>query len=373
MEILQHVFIKILNPMYGVTKYIPEKVRDVVISICFGAIFLKMIERLCSASYTFTYQTIIGCMFLLMIIIMSMKGKLEVLKWNRLLSIAWLICSVLMFLIGFIHPVGNGFRALSLTMMVGFPCLYFVWGNRGDYNKLFRLMSYGFAVVGTAYLAYCLIFVRFNDLNNMEGGRYLGGTRNVNFCAMICIVIVMAALYLSVSKVKLRPICLLVGGVANFFILMTVSRTAMLSVSIIIGMFVVFEIKECIVCKCVPARKILNVVAVMLVFSTSTIAGDMVQHYQGDTASLVLDNQLRNHENFIAQNEDAYINSDSMDIVSQRLDTEGKDLDAFSSGRITIWKAYIEELSWLGHDSRKRLYIEEQGMRHWAHNTVLEI
>ncbi|MDO4485130.1 MAG: hypothetical protein Q4C46_00895 [Bacillota bacterium] len=379
MEVLQGIYIFILNPIGCALIKIPEKVKDVFIGICFAALFAIQVFRYSrvliweGGNIDHTEQSVMGCVLLLLILILSIKVPLRKMKVNRILSYLWLLCAAIMIAVSFIHPVGNGIRAMALSMIVAFPCFWFIWCNRGDLEKVFELASKGIAWFGCAYLMYCLLFIDYNDAQ--LNGRYIGSTLNPNNLGFICAAVLVASLYLIIYNKKYSIIYSVTGGLACMVTMMTVSRTTMLCDIVIIGVFIVFYIKTKIICNNDKKKDVIKLIVTITILCAFSFAVVIINSNSIDSTEVSSIKTMNSYMLTAANEQTQESVSDSGDkLALDRLSKkQTSDIDSMSSGRTIIWQEYLKSMNLIGHDGNKLLYIEGYGSRQWAHNTALEI
>lgn len=390
MEILQRIFIMALKPFECLTKDMPQRAKEIVICICFSLIFVMVFFRKKDFPIFLMMDNNerceFGCCLLFIIIIMSIKDKLKIVKPCNLLAYLWVTCGIIIMLISFIHPVGNGFRGLSVLMVAGFPCLYFVWQNRGDYDKLYELMAKVIAYAGGIYFAFCVVFVPFYT-SYLYGG-YRGLTFNTNFLGMVCTVVICMIFYLILIEPERWKRYVMIGAVAHMYLAMTESRTSLLAAVMATVIFVMFFFKIYAVKdndetgKKIRRNRMAMLVGILSIFIISTAIGQPVRdycimYYTGVPVAEEIQWQPpvasagESVEAAPAEPSEALEPSVASTVVKQSVGLD--DVDRFSSGRITIWKNYISKWNLLGHNANKRLRIQESRSREWAHNTFLEM
>ncbi|MCQ4635277.1 glycosyltransferase family 39 protein [Anaerovorax odorimutans] len=359
MILLQKLYIVVLNSIYKITNKIPNKIRHGIIYLTAAA--LMSIYLILDAyaylgiSMTRTNKTILGCFLLLIIIAMSINGNLHMVIWEKKITILWFGSGICMLVISLFHPIGEGLRATILAMLFGFPCLYFVWHNRNDYSTLYKLIARAFSHVFLIYFTLCFIFVPMGE-QTLQNGRYLATTFNPNALGMFCGVAMFTALYLISEKDKWFGIYFFQIASAIGFAILSGARATMLVIILeLIAFFIYYGrhmIRNSIEKK--ASILILIVLILTLLFSASYIP----KHMMKDTVK--------------AEEEVNEQQKPTVQSPVNRFNPEGKNLNEISSGRLTVWKAYLHSLNFIGHNGNKPLYYSGT-KKMWAHNTVLEI
>ena len=378
MELLQKAFVFFLNPIYNILIFrIPIKIRYLIIGVCFSMIFVFQVFHASHFSIWYlkgqTFLAIEGCVLLFIVILMSINGKLEILNLNnKLFCYLWMICGLIIIAVSFIHPVGDGYRALACTMILAFPCLWFIWANRGDYKKLFEIFSASITNVGCIYLLICFYLVPLSSATE-HAGRYTGTTSNPNLLAFFCTAILICSLYLLLCKTKHLWIYIAIAGLANLFTLYTVSRTSLLCNIIAIMIFCIFYYK-------VKIRKKHRIKEYITIIITLVIIGTTFYLAIVTTSTSFATGIIRDCDGLNSRVE--YVVAESVDsenadqiktsVNLNRITNMNRDLNTLSSGRITLWSEYISRLNLLGNNGNEFIYLDGRKI-YGAHNAPLEI
>lgn len=355
MNVIQKIYMVILNPIFAVTGHINEKIRNAVIYLCFVAL-----TGLYLAWHSFIVlgwsvgagiKALIVSAVLFLVICMSIREKLVKVRWNIFMCICFYGYHIIMLASRYFHPLGEGYMEMLCLSLVLFPCLYFVWNNRGDYEKLFRLISLGVAHVFILY--YIILLIGFPVGEYMLQGRYIGTVSNPNMLGQLSIVAAACFLYLIACRSRLYGIYIIMLGAAAFVIMETVSRTALIIFLLELAGFAVWFITDLVRAETDKLRGMITIVALCIVMTAAAV----IMPYGMDLATA-----------------EAEYESGTQTAVSvnDRIQMDGKDINTVSSGRVVIWKAYLEEINPTGHDGSENLYVAEHGKPQWAHNTILQ-
>lgn len=299
-------------------------------------------------------------MFLGIVILMSINEPLKPLKWNTWLSIPWTVCGVLLLIVCLLFDMGSGFLAFAISMLILFPCLYLIWNNRCDYDVLFSMLAR--AMVANLFLVFlaCVIFGSVN-VETMQSGRYMGITRNPNNLGMIMSSSVVCCLYLIFRNEKTAWLYILASAIAVSLLVFSASRTALLSILLQFGVFAIFYVR-CYM-KEQDIRKAMIKVCLILVLVLAFIPINQV----------VLSNEIYVHsgekESVVAQSRQQLPLQGGF--VLNRFRIEKGDWNGFSSGRLDIWKAYLQKVGWKGHQEDEIVLVNDKNPT-WAHNTFIE-
>lgn len=363
-----------LNPVFKVTGKIDERIRNAIISLC--CIFLTgFFAAYYEADNSFGLyldhtrnNMICGCV-LIILVICSIREPLKKVKWNPVLFYLFFLGGFGIVAISFLHPIGSGYRSFGLMMMVGFPCLYYVWNNRGDYDTLYKRLAWATCLVGLLTFAYS-VYLAANGKLLFIDGRVNAFFRNQNMFSMTGMVMVCAALYLFIANRNSLPWFLF--STVSFatgweIVLLGVSRLSILVCAGSIVALIIFGIKTHrniieepghpgIVLKTVII--IATTIAVIAAGSYLFIADNGI-----DANKAAADNSAQ---------EDQAVEDEQL-TATDRFDTSGVDMDTYTAGRISIWRGYSQTLNMWGNTFDKEKIHEVTGsyVVH-AHNNFLE-
>lgn len=343
-RVIQSAYALFLNNVYKVTSKISEEKREKIIFtvVTFYSCFI-MFCRADNITKTVVndYRAgIVFCISIFLVTLFSVDRQLKYISCRSLIPKIYYALFLLMLLVSCFHEVGTGHRIYILASLVLLPMLYYVWGNRQDYDVLYRLVAKGFCYSGLSYFAATWLFFPM-DFYTSSAGAYLGATHNPNVLGAIGLGMAIAALYLYMTEEsKFVPILTIASGVN--LIIMGQSRTAFLSffcpfiVLFIIIIYMAFIKKEL---PCKNKVRLLVVCAIFVVISVPIIESMF-----------------------------SYINT-------AFADSEGL-IDKFkrgtSSGRIELWKYCLSDLHLFGNDVGAYILFENFNYA-GVHNSVIEM
>lgn len=363
---LQAIYIKILNPVFNFTSRVNEKCRNIIITAAYTFIALIVVMERVFSYYDYqligsTGVMLIETVLLAIITVFSIKEHLKPVKWNRLFYWTYFLFSFWMFAMCFVHHTGEGIRPFSIMLIIIFPCLYFVWDNRGDYESLFDKMALGTTISAIVFYIVQMYSVLHGNIL-VEGIRYQGTTANPNNLGMICIAFFVSAIYLAARNRKAEIIFFVIAGFALSLIFLSQSRGSTLSILAALIIWIVFYIgnKE-------TRKNFLSLILALLIIGASAFAGDLAMDRMSDA-------YVQNSITEETQHEEAAAPSQAQ-TVFERFENTGGGINGFSSGRVAILKYHLKNLNMLGHDYTKAYENNLQDnlkLRKWAHNTILE-
>lgn len=385
MTLLQRLYSIILNPLYSITSRINERVRNIYISICCFCLTASFVVYFHSDFELRNERTMVHfvCSILLFaLIIFSIRRPLKPVKWNKLIFYTFFAAGLGVFVISFLHPIGDGYRAGYLLVMLGFPCLYYVWNNRGDYNTLYIRISASTCLVAILYFIYYANLASQGELDFLDG-RVCASFYDPNMFSMIGMVAVIAALYMILIKrdsVVWYAYTAVSMGVAISIVYLGGSRLSILVVAACLFSFAVFYIKTVIIPggfrpAGIRIIKLAIVIAstVMFVFAGNfllsmnnmivvekAMQAEIEATADAETADAETAAQAEQTEQAepaasevpdINQPVDADENQDVIDRIVSSSDLTTP--DSFLSGRLTLWKNYGQFLNMTGNDFSK--------------------
>ena len=200
MYYLQGFYSLMLNQTYKITGKIDERFRNGVITLCcvflsgFFIAYYDVANRW-TLYLRHGHNNLICSLVIIVMIIFSVRAPLVRVRWD--VKLFWLLfaAGLGLVVISFIHPIGDGYRSFGFMMMFLFPCLYYVWNNRGDYNTLYIRLAGATSAVGLAFYIK-LTFLALNGELAEEGFRVKAYFYNANLVSMVGMVMICSAVYM---------------------------------------------------------------------------------------------------------------------------------------------------------------------------------
>ena len=385
--ILQHVYRPILNFIYDkITFRLNDRTRKFLLFLCFFAIFAVQF----AAQYIFKFQGLnrgirdyFICLMMGIIILVSVDRKLEVVKWNLWTYVPFTITGLLLLIASLDHEMGPAYQAFPLAMLVAFMCLFYVWGNRRDYEVLFDAMAGAYSIFITVLLLLCLIkypaeYFSYSD----QALEYAPFDINPNGVAKIFLVGITASLYL-VSRVKLKFLfwwtSLVMGG-CGAIVLLTKCRAGfvVLFLIVVVGiLYIVLNLKrEKIYRKNIVKKMSFCMILVvcgfgLVCFSLFSISPRLYKAVNSNSSMTQSEIEAANFAEKLADDK-AFLRRIE---IEKKLEASQQELkasklykmDGFLAGRITLWNIYYENMTWKG--SSELLFYDTE----YAHNQYIEL
>lgn len=378
--LLQSTYIKILNPIYALTGRINENTRNRIIFILFLVIFLYLIfyrAPISSSQIKEVLETqfekhLFGCVMLILLTIISINKPLTHVKWRYTILIPQLLLGAGMVVVGFIHPIGPGYQITGFMLIFLFPCLYFVWNNRGDYDRLFSSLSFAM-IVANMFLVVLTVYYALQGQLTFEVGRCIGIMNNSNGFSLVGLELVLGAMYLLLSHQHRWVLSILLSFVAGIGLGIIIIGQMRIAVMIL---FVCF-LSAFIFCmrnkrKTCYKKALRLLVGAFFILQGVLFSLALVQINYAVVASEVDATQETTQET-IPETTQPVETPPSPSIVD-RFDIAGQDANSFSSGRVAIWKNYANKLNLLGNNRDNYNIVEMTGIKYpYAHNVFLEV
>lgn len=378
--ILQYVYRPVLNFIYEkITYRISEKYRNMLIFLCFLSVF----------SVQFLSQYILGydvisrgtrdyliCLFLGVAIVMSVKDYLKILKWRKSIYIPYLIVGLLIFFASIDHYLGVGYRAFPFEMLVAFMSLYYVWGNRKDYNVLFELIAKSYLVFSFILFIGCLIKYPYYDHGlSSYITDYSPYYINPNGVSKLFLPGLASAVFLlTKNQAYIRLIYAGIAGGISTIIYLANSRTGILCCTLIIIIYIAYKIflaykdgkinvgiKGIVVDLLIMAC--IGLISVSILIMTSVRSLDDVEAARKAVESMT-------EEQRIEQMSDEELHKYNLKMQGAENISDSKLLSAlnkFTASRVAIWNIYFNNMTWSGED--ELLF----GNTEYAHNQYIEL
>lgn len=363
MNLLQNIYIVIFNTIFKLTKYINYNVREWIAKLCVFGLSASFFVLMILTRQGITDIHVKGCteggIFLLILLcIFSVNKPLEKVKWNKWITYPYFAAAIYMTIMSFDQNPGDFYQSYAIMMFLLLPALYFIWGNRKDYLTYYDWFAKSLIILGALSAVATIMFAPIAEKS--VGTQYLGLTDNPNIFGMISISVTAASLYMTFLKRPLWVVYSVLTGIYAAFIWLTVSRTAIVVLIMQVFAWAIITIRTYFIKE--KWRSILFIAVTMTIVVSSALL-----------TNVALENNTVAEAKTKVVMSETYQIADS-DAVKNRFDFSNKSLEEFTSGRTDIWKWYINQISWRGHDcTNHEVEIAPGVIYHNAHNTVLEI
>lgn len=396
LNVLQSIFIIVLKPVSRLSSKLNEKTRAICIQLTciyfpFYFIYYYMginnKELLLSCFGTHNERHLMGCLFLLLLIFFSLDRAPRKVKWSVWIMYPMIICGIWMMIISFIHPVGDGYRAFAMMLIVAYPCLFFVWNNRGDYDNLFTPLSHALALTGGIYFVFCLYLASRGELR-MILDRCAGLLYDANQFSMVGMVSCCGSLYLLVKYRKswLRFFTYSITlGMGIAIVVMGQSRIslAVCAVNILVALFFYFRYcsKSRVLVIIIKIIIVAGIIANMIILSSLCIEyqKNLLMQLNGwtETSQEATADSVESQQENVPAEESSDSNSTqsgNTSVIDRIKYDENTTLDTYTAGRYHIWQNYMQFMNLTGNDySKVDWNILTENTVHHAHNNFVEM
>lgn len=372
MKLLNSCAMKIIMLIETCNRKISERTKYNLITL------ISAVQVLCSlllpvvVKDSFSVVVIIGILsFLLYTALLFSSKKFIQCKLNKFYFGFLIIIGVSFITNGVFFGV-IGYLVIGLIFMCLLPIFYKTLATRRDILKIISAFCKGITLTFLIFFIMSLFFGPPFDMN-----QYSSFLSNPNtFSAFMAVVVGASLFLLNVNyKHNTRNVIFFVViiCIATSLCFYSNSRTNMLCIISQISVYVVKYVVEAIrerkifeVCGQIISCIFLLIVAFALNFFLFTTIHTYIQ----DFIFQYEDNEVEQYDSDISIFDTVGIATDRF---NKGLNGEGN--DAFTSGRIGIWKDYIKEISFVGHAKESRDIINGDRVYHDtnAHNAYLQV
>lgn len=388
---LQDLFISLLSPWIPIMGRISSKTKYRLLTMCFIAdLVLFCIVRYVLLKESYFYNTVCGIFLMLMIALLSLDRGLERKPWRKSMAVAWFGMCIAFTVSDLL--VSKKACGLGIILAFVFTGVFFVWQNHSRKDLLWKSFK---DAVKISFLLMAVISFLFRPF--FEGGRYAGIFTNPNTFGLYLYVIF--AVYMSdldwnvdtgKTLKKSLPTYLQLALVI-FYLSVSQARTAMLAIGAIfllwlgVRVYMAIKQKRCInFLKGVTALILISVICYPVYYAGVRNLPEIVGHpilfdedvlylSNGEKIEDIGDKVLAESDEIesvqVPVQETKLEDNSIWGRIKKSLDTNAT-LNKISSGRITIYKAYIKKLNIKGH-KRVTLKINNKRVSH-AHNNWIQ-
>ena len=378
---------KVFLPLSKLTGKIPEKMWDWVTAISMCCIILTSFANSLGFINRYIIEAAFFCVFFGLIILAGIRPDMKPLKFSWGMLIPWLGTGAFILLTSVLVEPNNAVSALLWLAAV--PVFYLVWGNR-SFEKLVILIFNG---IYAAFAVFLLISVIFFPI---EGGDYMSFFANRNSLGVYAVFVYTVALIDATSQKKFCKrlvVASVVAGVAAALLLYSNSRGGQIS-AIAGTIFAVIAIVVQYGKKFLRplARGFLPIaLAVAIALPGCIFVFEFGFNLKNGNITLFGGNstepttQMPTEPDTVSPTKPpttpptAPPAKDALDdILNHQQDrieqNNSVDFNSFTSGRVTLWKAYWAEVGFLGHrDDHEVFYEDGSKIELSSHLTLLQI
>ena len=372
----------ILSPMGRMMEKLSAKTRDTLFVLAgLGIVLHLFAENMSLAKYRFLIFYVVGCLLLGVMILCTVSKDMKPVKFRWPLAICWFGVGVTILISGLTQNVD--YMPEAVLFLVAFPVLFICWNNC-DRIRIFRLLllickiSLVIFILGSFLLTDITAYVYPGIFNNTNGAAY--------YLAVCCICLLVELIYEKHFGAKYIANTVLLG-MAVALMYYTNSRTGPLGAAVALaGGLAVYILthsrKENI--RCLIRLAIAAVVAVILVLNLVYVFQlrqklDFPISYNPEIGQFTVEmresGEAEPGKKPSTNKKDEFFNISGFNTIADQKGSVGdKTMDQYSTGRISIWMTYVQDLNWLGHAEMPKIYIDMLYKSiSTAHMTILQV
>ena len=356
-------FLPTINDFFfRISNRIGSTVRLVLIFIC--CLLLSALSFFdLGAKEDTMIKMISGSLLMLVMSILYAKERSQRVICNKKICIPLDLFAIGIIIVSLIHPMEPGYVVFAIDLIIVFPVFYYCVINSNSVNSLYRLSAISIVMEGVIVFFLCLLLATTGELGLFDG-RVMGHTTHPNLLGGLGLIMVTSGAYLLISRRDniLRLISSFAVGGGISFVIISSSRAAMLAIAGCAIAAVIFMIKRKDV---IRGGKIISVrlFVILGVMVMSLVVGTLMD----DINAKSLENKTEN----TAQTQVEGNSEEEIGSLKNRI-APGKDLNSYSSGRIEIWKVYIQNFSFPGKDPEEIKHNFPPGSAWRAHNNIID-
>lgn len=377
--LIQHI----LSPLCRAMGRFSEKKKDALFLLGgTGIVILTFLRYMEAVDYRYLYH-FTGCCFCLGLMILASLGEeVKPVSFRKSLSIPMVTLGILLLISGIVNNVN--YLPEAALLLAAYPVVYICWSN-SDHARIFRLL------IRVCKMTVILFAAASWLLAPIGRDKYPGIFTNTNnaayYLTVVCAALLLDILYGERSKKQLTGDILLLGltGALNYY---TNSRTGVLGVclALIFGLTMYLlrhSRRENLACLGRLAAGALACVIFVfgLVYVYQLRQWLPLPYFDGEddrgfytaTRQELLDEHYPDWEEEMGDRL-FFDASGFFNVSEKKTSSSGKNLDTYSTGRISIWLAYAEDLNLTGHESVPPKFIEGYNKEFEStHMTCLQI
>lgn len=377
---LQGLLIRwILNPLGGKMAAVPQKCRTVGFYLGgAGLFFIYFVHGMDFLNIRYLIPFFFGCLFLGLMLLCTLPQTLHPLRYSPVLSICWFGTGLMMLQAAF--RLNSDIFSDALMFLVVYPLVWLIWGQ-GNFSKIAHMLC---QLCRWAFVVFFVISFLFFPISSAQ---YSGLIYNVNGTAFFLSLVLVCLTTELWQREKMdaafwRDLVLI--GLAGALMFCTNSRTGELAVLcawLFGGILYLIKNKKNLG-RTLVSRILPIAVSVVIMIPVTVYAGATIRPVSQTLAeaAYTMAEKIFDPEN-ASLRDPKQDHGDSPDglsgfvhITEIKGSTEHKGMDAFSTGRISIWKAFAEHTKLFGSEPPFRYYVEINDKYYpTAHNTPLEL
>ena len=354
---MQKILIQyLLDPLCRFTGRFSQKTRDRMFIL--GGMVIVLLGFLRHAElvgYRYLYHYVGCCAGMGLMILGSLGQAVRPVRFRKVFSLIWFGYAGIQLLSGIFNS--SNYLPEAMLLLVAYPILFICWNN-ADFTRIWHLLC---RILQRSLLVFA---IGSWFLSPITLSKYPGMFTNTNNAAyFLCLSAIASLLELIYGTVRsregIRNIAYLALALAlNYY---TNSRTGTLALILSLGFALVLyrkghsatEFKHCLTR--LAAGGLAALIAVGgLVYVYQLRQFVPLPYYDPDELGAYFPGDNPEYQEMFGK----FFGLDGFTAISdQKNNVMGKDLDAYSTGRVSIWLAYAQDLNWTGHSGVPPKYI----------------
>ena len=342
----------ILQPLADILQRIPAKVRTLLFVLSGVGIVAQYFYG--NTNYpqprylvTFTF----GCVMFGIMILMLLPKRLKSMPFDKKLMIPWLIVAISMLFAGI--SLSYDYLPDAMLFLIGYPVFYIVAGNC-NCESVFQKIH---LVNDVSYFLFLCVSIFFFPIDGHQYSAFFNNTNGIAFYLVVpfCFSLLGVANNKSSILTLIKDMGILATSSAIMYY--TNSRTGQLAAVVaaimLLAVNVVNERSKFVktfLTRWVPA---IGIVAIMIpgtVFLSQTVQQALITR-NSETISMQQDSHASESGTTPQEGQVPSVSQtlqDFQEVQSIKFSSD-RTMNSISSGRIVIWKAYLQELGIQGH------------------------
>ena len=362
----------VLDPLYRVTKLVPKKVWNVLMTLSVLGIVMMQFAISAGLVTRYLFSFLPFCLFVGIIILAGLSEDMKPVPFSPVMLVCWLGMAACITVSGVL--VNRDSLGDAMLWLVAFPILFIVWCNR-PFAELAK------SAVNGVYLSFLALVLMMMWKYPISSINYRGFFLNSNGLAMYCTAVFVTALadILTQKRFSVRIVLgdVILGMSASISYCTNSRACQYMMVVVAVFAAVLFlvihreKLVKTLLCYALPA--VLAVVILLpggvTVINSGAKAIDKIEKafVQQDAAA------KPNAGGASAQTQEKV---DTFEAIRRRNEErQGQSGDGdFTTGRTELWGIYLSEVGVLGHSSDNKLYYDNGDVvTKSAHNTLIQM
>ena len=356
--LLQYIYTPILNFLYRrFTSKIDEKYRNFIIGVCFFVIVFIQFLCLYKSFGIITVQVrdLVIALCMLTIIVLSVKNELRPIRYRLSIYLPYVLFACFVLIASFRNELGYSYIVFVIAMLALFLAIFFVWGNRKDYDVLFTLLTRACMFFTLGVIVISILFCPYfkGEWVHLYGYSIMG--INPNGFSKVLLPAIVSGIYLLISShIKVEKIVsAIVTGAVGYMIFITESRAGILCLTLLMATGIIIALLNCLKTKDRKQFEKIGIFIVLAMVSFATMA--FILQKISPLINEPLKDQPKQEQAIYLEEETseadvpgtyAYIWERGNEIIGDN-DFLLR-LDYITSTRISIWAVYIDNMTLSG-------------------------